>query len=293
MHRRAHGGAWGAAALLIGSCSLVEAAEPPRLPTKYSSGTISNSAHLSGVSSFSAAGSFAPSPAPTVGQMIEIVPTPIVPSASALSQRGQLFQPTTVAHVPHAPQVLPPTTVGLTPTDLSGATVLGNTLPKVTIVGPLVPVNLSPQEKELLEKALRGSTQTNQPLPTKDPKSKKTAIDPFAPTNSKPSSPEAKPKMNLVKPPVVESKVTEAADEIDDETQAALDPPMVEPESSAAKKALANRVTSSPAKIAEVPESAKIVPLPPLDREVPSKFAMPLNLPQPPIPLEFPRTDAK
>src|SRR5690348_14776419 len=115
MHRRAHGGAWAAAALLIGHCSFAAAGEPPRMPTSYTSGTTAptTNAPTSNVSTFAPAAAAATPAASVPGKSapmpvaidlgassgaIEIIPTPFVPYASAYTQRGHALSPVNVAN---------------------------------------------------------------------------------------------------------------------------------------------------------------------------------------------------
>lgn len=355
MQRRAHGGAWGAAALLIGSCSFVEAGEPiPKLklaqaPAHYSSGTVSGNLVsadpvASSVSSFTAARG----PAASSGvASLEILPTPFVPSAATLSQSagsypGKLFAPTTVANLSQPPQALNPQTLssstsGFTPSNLAGATATANDVGAVTIVGPMVPLNLSPQEKELLEKALRGLTTPTTTTTTtagttstaaKTPADNENFVDAKTAGTEKPAkidktaeikSSEIKnavvAKPEKIEPPAktrtakerlladagTEATTSGAADESAAETNppAAAVKPKISGESAAKIVAAApptnssNTISTAGASTTPKPVTSgegKIVPLPPLEREVPSSFALPVNLPQPPIPLEFPRT---
>jgi len=353
MQRRAHGGAWGAAALLIGSCSFVEAGEPiPKLklaqaPAHYSSGTVSGNLVsadpvASSVSSFTAARG--PAASSSVASL-EILPTPFVPSAATLSQSagsypGKFFAPTTVANLSQPPQALNPQTLssstsGFTPSNLAGAAATANDVGAVTIVGPMVPLNLSPQEKELLEKALRGlttpattTTAGTTSTAAKTPADKENSVDAKTAGPEKPAkidktaeikSSEIKnavvAKPEKIEPPVktrtakerlladagTEATTSDAAEESAAEINppAAAVKPKISGESAAKIVAAApptnssNTISTAGASTTPKPVTSgegKIVPLPPLEREVPSSFALPLNLPQPPIPLEFPRT---
>jgi len=307
MHRRAHGGAWSAAVLMIGSCSASLAAEPPRAGA-YSSGTSSSNAAISSGGAISnGAGSsnvstFVPHPGSTsaftpptgngmtpvagnsaaAARAIEIVPTPFVPYASVLAQQGRVFSPTTIANVP-----LPLPTV--TPNSLGAANSPGTALstgwiakegaraPMSQIAGspvannaPLVPVILPEAERALLEKALRGA--------------------------GAPSTDEV--EAGSVKPPAVSSTAAEpiAAEPIAARAgakPAASTPAAAESDASAApaksSETAAKKLPTVKEEVAVV-SPAKITPLPPLEREEPSGPSPAMNLPQPPIPLEYPRT---
>ncbi|MCE9604672.1 MAG: hypothetical protein K8U03_07185 [Planctomycetia bacterium] len=198
---------------------------------------------------------------------IEIVPTPIVPYASVLSQQGQLFSPTTVANIPYAPHVLPATTIDLTPTDSGTTKVL-----KILDAGRLVPVNLPGLENGTKEKPLKAvPAALEKPVVVE----KKMAS----------AQAEAKPTPAVATPLELGSVAKKIAEGETSETKTALE--------------------SAPKKPAVVEGQAKIVPLPPVEREEPSREAVPqkamplktapqkatpLNLPQPPIPLEYPKT---
>lgn len=251
MHRRAHGGAWSVAALLIGSCTAVEADEPPHMPTSYSSGA---AAPTSNTSTFEPATPVAPPAAPKTTPIaaatptaidleadsgaLEIIATPFVPYASAHSLHGQTPTPGVV-------------NVGPPPISISPA----------TTAGPLVAIELSPEEKSLLEKVLRGG-------------------------GAKQETPNAKPAATAEPTPAATAPVSDASPK----------PKVAEVVAKAAASAenVGKKLGVAPVAAAplEQPDRtpAKITPLPPLDREVPSTFQLPPNLPQPPIPLEFPRT---
>lgn len=249
MHRRAHGGAWSVAALLIGSCTAVEAGEPPRMPTSYSSGA---AAPTSNTSTFAPAATVATPAAPITPPIatptaidleadsgaLEIIATPFVPYASAHPLHGQTPTPGIV-------------NVGPPPISMSPA----------TTAGPLVAIELSPEEKNLLEKVLRGGGAKQE-----TPNAKTAATAEATPAAGAPVS-DASPK------PKVAEVVAKAA---------------------ASAENVGKKLGVAPVAVArpEQPDRslAKITPLPPLDREVPSTFQLPPNLPQPPIPLEFPRT---
>jgi hypothetical protein len=273
MHRRAHGGAWSAAVLMIGTCSASLAAEPPRAGGYSSgasisnaaistSGAISNGAGSSNVSTFvphsGSTSAFTPPTGngmtPVAGnsaaaaRAIEIVPTPFVPYASVLAQQGRVFSPATVANVP-----LPLPTV--TPNSLGAATSPGWIAKEgarapmspiagspVAINAPLVPVILPEAERELLEKALRGGSGARD-----------------GEVDAGPAKPSAAAKLGA----------NEAA-ATSGETAAKKSPAMKE-------------------EVAVVTPPT-IRPLPPLEREEPSGPSPTMNLPQPPIPLEYPRT---
>ena len=247
MHRRAQGGAWSVAALLIGSCTAVEAGEPPRMPTSYSSGA---AAPTSNVSTFAPAGAAtrpAAVPTPTAidfntnSGAMEIIATPFVPYASAHALRGPAASQAGVASA--AP---PPPPISTSP---------------ATDAGRLVPIELSPEEKSLLEKVLRGVA-----VKQEAPAANFTAVA-DAQSEAKAPVDEKKPA-----PSVARDRGQLAATMLAEDKKVSITP-----------------AAAAMPKASE-PSTAKITPLPPLDQEVPSTFKLPPNLPQPPIPLEFPRT---
>ncbi len=246
MHRRAQGGAWSVAALLIGSCTAVEAGEPPRMPTSYSSGA---AAPMTNVSTFAPAGAATmPAAVPTPSAIdfntnsgaMEIIATPFVPYASAHALRGPAASPAGVA------SAAPPPPISTSP---------------ATDAGRLVPIELSLEEKSLLEKVLRGVA-----VKQEAPAANFTAVA-DAQSEAKAPVDEKKPAPSVAR----------------DRGQPAARVP-------AEGKKVSITPTAAAMPKASEPSTAKITPLPPLDQEVPSTFKLPPNLPQPPIPLEFPRT---
>jgi hypothetical protein len=301
MHRRAHGGAWSAAVLMIGSCSASLAAEPPRAGG-YSSGTSSSNAAISSGGAISnGAGSsnvstFVPHPGSTsaftpptgngltpvagnsaaAARAIEIVPTPFVPYASVLAQQGRVFSPATVANVPMPMPTVTPNSLG-SANSPGWIAKEGTRAPMSPIAGspvainaPLVPVILPEAERALLEKALRGagapSTDEVEAGSVKPPAVSSTAAEPIA---AEPIAARAGAKPAASTPDAAESDAS-AAPAKSSETAAKKLP--------AVKEEVA------------VVSPAKITPLPPLEREEPSGPSPTMNLPQPPIPLEYPRT---
>ena len=349
MHRRAHGGAWGAVVLIIGSCSTA-AAEPPRTGG-YSSG-FSSAAPTSNVSTFVPSSNSTSSSAPAAWKSptnsssidgieltpvassstrnlpsIEIVPTPFVPSASALAQQGRVFSPASVVNMPHVPPQFTPHVPGSTggagwtakdPTRAANtiapaaaapldATPLGDRSPVVTRgpsdnSAPLVPVVLPEAQRLLLEKALRGEF-----TPVDGVASETISSSAAAPKSEMPGATMPDRERPISRPVAESNSESELGTARSAAKQAA--PPTERPGDSAdevavrkpkgvAAKTVEKDAEKAPAKVVEktaVASQPKIVPLPPVELEVPSPAvpspaAPTMNLPQPPIPLEYPRT---
>lgn len=297
MHRRAHGGAWSAAVLMIGCCSASFAAEP-RLASGYSSGTattgglaatggtMSTSVGTSNVSTFvphtsptspvvstspvansassaSMLGAMTPigSDSAASARAIEIVPTPLVPYASVLAQQGRVFSPSSVANVPPATLMVGPNSLGL-PTSPGW-------IPKDPSRAAIAPFATAPTAP-VVDSAAATSMPISAPLvPVILPAAEKALLEKALLGASAPSEVATKADAVATSPSKADVAPVETV-----------------------SKTVAEPVLKSPpiAEEVAVASPARITPLPPLEREVASPPLPSMNLPQPPIPLEYPRT---
>lgn len=144
-----------------------------------------------------------------------------------------------------------------------------------TTSAPLVPVILPEAERELLEKALRGASGLS-------------AAEAETATTRPPitTSPVATASVATLKVAEASGENAVASATLSERTAADIEARALPMKPRAAAE------NESPAKKEDLASAgkAKLTPLPPLEREEPSTPAPTVNLPQPPIPLEYPRT---